>query len=332
MKKLVILLILTLLFQCCEKSENEPQNIENYLNERTVFEITANADASKIFFLSGIIDTNAPPYMCSVPYIYQLSCTDGVQVLTFENLHSIRNIAVDNSCNVYACSVNSLIKFTPPHDSITIKTINSGFSSVAVGNNGKVWAGTWEDGLYSYDGNIWRQFTTENSILPDNYISQVYCSNNNIVWLILDDQDRTIIRIIGNDWKKYTINTLPESAYLYASTCDYNGIFYTSYYSNNCSYLYKFTEEGFNTISLPVAIRNSFISRLKTDQDGNLYFVINYGDFAEVYCMKSNDWYKINIPDVTGYIHDIVIDKSNYLWIGTGSGVKKIFIQLIPIN
>ena len=329
MKKLLLLLIFAMLPVGCEKTDPVPQNIQDYLNEKSVFEVVTNPDATKIFFLSGVIDENAPPYLCSIPYIYQLSCTDGNSILTFENLYGIRNIAVDNTCNLYACIGPDLIKFTPPHDSISIRRISSGFTSVAVDNNGNVWAGTWDEGLYSYSGITWKHYTPENSILPDTYIADVM-SADNVTWVILSDEDFSVIRIDGTDWKIYKISELSvsENSYLNSCTVDPAGTAYISFRSDQNTYIYKLNTEGISNLNLPENIRNSYISKMKTDLNGNVYFVVNQSGIGKIYCLKSGNWFRVQFSEEIEAISDIAIDVSDNLWIGTNNGVKKMLVIL----
>ncbi|MBN2613192.1 MAG: hypothetical protein JXB00_16685 [Bacteroidales bacterium] len=325
MKKLSFILLLVFLASC-EKQGTGPQNLEDFLSDRMIIEIITNPSGNTVFFLSAIIDENAPPYICSLPLIYQLSCTDSKKAIYFENLHGIYRIAADDANNIYACQGSKLIKFLPSHDSMTIKQISSGFSCLDIDVTGNIWAGTWNEGLYMYSGNNWLQYTAANSLLPEGNVSDICCSNEHVTWALVTNEQSYIVRITDGNWNVFQYDEQTGEDYIYLSsfTADKHGNAYISYTQSGTSYLKRVDENGISEIQLPTLIRNKNLTSLNFDSEDNLYFVNNNQDFSEIWCSKNNGWEQVHTDNSINYIHDIEFDSAGYLWIGTGKGAFKI--------
>ena len=332
MKNLLFIVTVMVLFSC-EKTDNKPQSIDKYLKEKTIFEITTNPSGSKVFFLSGVRDEDVPPYVCSIRYIYQISCTE-TDFLAFENLNYITDIEVDDECNLYACSGPNLIKYTPPHDSSTIKKISNGFSSVAAGNNGEIWSGTWGDGLYHYDGNSWIHYNSENSGLPADDISEVICSASGITWATVADETGSIIRITDESWIIFEYKDLggENTPYINAFAVNTEGLAYIALWIGNRTYLMTIDNIGFNQVDLPAAMADLTISRLERGMQEDIYAIIQKQDLSEVFLFDGEEWFKVVLDKQIIYFNEIAVDSGNNIWIGTQNGVKKFSRQLIPLK
>ena len=67
---------------------------------------------------------------------------------------------------------------------------------------------------------------------------------------------------------------------------------------------------------------------MKTDLNGNVYFVVNQSGIGKIYCLKSGNWFRVQFSEEIEAISDIAIDVSDNLWIGTNNGVKKMLVIL----
>lgn len=330
----LLFIVTVMVLLSCEKTGNKPQNFDEYLKEKTIFKITTDPLGSKVFFLSGIVDQNVPPYVCSIHYIYQLSCTDGAYFVAFENLDYIADFTVDNNCSLYACNGPNLIKLSPPHDSITVKKISNVFSSVSAGSNGDIWAGTWGDGLYHYNGNSWIHYNSENSDLPADNISEVICSTSGITWATVADDSVSIIRITDESWKifGYKNHGGDNPLYINAFTVNKEGLAYVTLWIDNRTCLMTINDLGFNQVDLPAAMADLTISRLESGLQGEIYAIIRKQDQSEIYLLDGEEWFKVVLDKQIIHFNEIAVDADNNIWIGTQNGVEKFSRQLTPLK
>jgi ligand-binding sensor domain-containing protein len=278
-----------------------------------------------VFFLSATIDKNAPPYLCSIPYIYQLSCTDGTKTLYFENLARVADMAVDEACNLYACMGNKLVKFTPPHDSITIRESSKIFSSIVTNSEGKIWAGTYGDGLYYYDTHVWNRYSSHNSNLSGNSISRVETGKDNSIWLSVEGDTSSLTHIADGVFTTYKWKDLigKNISYLFQLAVDKTGKAWVCYNSENSIKLATLSQNGELTILTPEFIGENTITRLRSDYNGDIYLIINTGSRSKLYLYDNSSWNEIFVSEVDSYIHDATIDANQNLWLGMQKGLLK---------
>lgn len=321
MKNILLLSILFALFAC--KKDEIPVTIQSYLNDKMVQEIVTNPSGTKVFFLSAIVDKNASPLLCSLPFIYQLSCTDGTKTLYFENLKSITDLAVDESCNVYACMFNRIVKFSPPHDSIAIKEVSAVFASIATSPEGKIWAGTYGDGLYYFDTHVWNRYTSKNSALSGNSISRIEMGMDNSVWLSVQGDTGSIAHIVDGVFTTFKWTDLigKNISYLSQLAVDKSGKAWVCYYSDNVMKLATISQNGTLTILTPEFLNGNTVMKLRSDYNGEIYILINTASQSKLYLYDDSSWEELYVGDVDNFIYDAAIDANQKLWLGTQNGL-----------
>ena len=324
MKKYLTLIVIPLILLGCRKSE-EPLTIENYLTGKVVQKITTNPSGTKVFFLSAVIDKDAPPWICSIPYIYQLSCTDGDHTLHFENLHYVTDVAVDDDCNLYACMGLNLVKFIPPQDSATILTSSLGLTSVITDTSGNIWAGTYNEGLYYFDKHVLTCYTPENSALKSKQIGDIAIGVKNDIWVSVSGDSGSMTLVSGGSFNTWTWKELIGSNISYIShlAVDKNGAAWISYYDNNTPRLSTLSKNGTFSNMEPGFPGGSQISMLKSDYSGNIYMITYNVSQSKLYKYTGSGWKEIAIDSGEEYVYDVTVDASGYLWFGTSKGVSK---------
>jgi hypothetical protein len=330
MKNYLLTISIALLIASCEK-ETDPVAIENYLSEKVVNRIITNPSGAKVFFLSAVVDPNFEPWRCSIPFIYQLSCTDGEHTLYFENLHSVGDIAVDENCNLYACMLRNLVKFIPPKDSSSILQTNSIFSAVATDSAGKIWAGTYGGGLYYYDSHVWEHYTSANSGLTGNNISNVEIGKNNDVWISVSGDTGSLTCISDGifktfEWKKDLLGKNVD--YISHLAVDKDGIAWVAYYDEGYKLITIDKNGNLNEIQEDFFV-NKNIARLGTNYMGNIYLITYSENKSGLYFHNGFIWNEaiLNVGD--SYVNDIALDAEHNLWIGTSTGLIKSELQYL---
>lgn len=75
--------------------------------------------------------------------------------------------------------------------------------SLKYDNNGNLLIGTGTNGFYKYDGTNFYNYNTSNSVLPSNYVYDLY-NDNGVIWLACFDGG--IVKISQNNWTVYNTN------------------------------------------------------------------------------------------------------------------------------
>jgi hypothetical protein len=315
------------------KKEEDPITIESFLSNKQVNEISTNPSGTKVFFLSATIDKDAPPYMCSIPFIYQISCTDGTKTLYFEGLRSVGDITVDEACNLYACMFNRIVKFIPPHDSVTIKTCATVFSSVVSDSEGSIWAGTYGDGLYYYDKYNWYRYSSHNSNITGNTISHLEIGKTGDIWLTSDGDTASITHISGGVFNAYKWKALlgknPSVSQL---AVDKDGNAWVAYYLDNIVHLAKVSKNGTLVAQNLDLSQNKNLVKLRSGYTGDLYMIIHSGEQSKLYVYNDPVWKQVLTNTGNAYMRDATIDASQNLWLGTTEGIVKSTYQLASSN
>lgn len=315
------------------KKEEDPITIESFLNNKEVNEISTNPSGTKVFFLSATIDRDAPPYVCSIRYIYQISCTDGTKTLYFEGLRFVNDITVDEECNLYACMLNKIVKFTPPHDSATIKTSTGVFSSVISDSEGNIWAGTYGDGLYYYDKFNWSRYSSHNSNLTGNTISHLEIGKTGDIWLTTDGDTASITHISGGVINAYKWKALlGKNPSVFQLAVDKEGNAWVAYYLDNIMHLAKMEKNGTLVSQNFNLSQNQNIVKLRVDYAGDLYMIIHSGELSKLYVYKDLVWKQLLTNTGNAYMRDATIDANQNLWLGTTEGIVKSKYQLTGSN
>lgn len=182
-------------------------------------------------------------------------------------------------------------------------------------------------GLTKYDGHNWKQFTTGNSTLPDNYITDIEFDSNDNTWVGMKDsgvvviknesiqiingykqffEKGTVKKIIadkkGNIWflfegVKYSTMNYKPSALL-----KYDGVNWKNY--------------NIDSLDFP----SGTILSIAIDANDNLYC----GGYEIIKKFDGESW--SIIPNSSSNIHYITFDPLGKMWIGTENSNGEIFV------
>ncbi len=175
-------------------------------------------------------------------------------------------------------------------------------SEIAMDDSGNVWVGGSFDGLYRYDGESWKQYTTEDGIGSDQ-INWILGTDGGDVWFGLDDG---IARYDGVNFRNFTVD---------------DGLSVKVAIEDNSGRLWLGTDRGVVKcddpgqetphFSDPITAKDGLISNnvrsILSDGDGNLWFGTNKG----VSKYDGENFQNIRLDLVRGYIHIILEDEDN---------------------
>lgn len=330
------LLLLTLVLFCMAcKKEEAPLTIESFLQDKSVQKINTNPSGAKVFFLSSSVDPEAPIHTCSLPLVYQLSCTDGSKTLYFEKLRGVVDMAVDEECNLYAIMGNKVVKFTPPHDSTTIKTSASGFTSIITDATGGVWAATYGEGLYyTYDDTYkWQRYSSHNSNLTGNNITEIAIGKNNDIWAAVSGDTSSLAYISNGSITSYKWKDMvgKNFNYLQQLAVDKEGNAWVSYYLDSKNWFVKVSKTGVLMEQTPVTGIEFENVKLRADFNGDIYFIGRTTGRSKIFVNNGTTWKELKI-NTDLYIFDATIDSQQNLWLGTQNGIIKTTVQMDEIN
>ena len=100
----------------------------------------------------------------------------------------ISALEIDKSDNLWISIDGKIIKFNGNSfdifdESNSILTYNNNsITDIAFDNQNNLWASSGLNGVYKYDGTNWKNFTKQNSELPENFITSIAIDNNNAKW------------------------------------------------------------------------------------------------------------------------------------------------------
>lgn len=192
----------------------------------------------------------------------------------------------------------------------TVNKLGNNIMSIYQDTKNNYWFGSWEDGLYRYDGKTILHFTSTSS-LPDNRIEDIKEDKSGNIYFNtsrgiskFDGYNFTTLTLVNSDnqWKLESDDLWFKSAQFKDEVFRYDGKF-----------LYKLQLPKHPNYSYPYAVYCIY-----KDSKGNVWFGTNpLGVFR--YNGKSIDW--ISEVDVTE-LHDgpangvrsIIEDKDEYFW------------------
>lgn len=183
-------------------------------------------------------------------------------------------------------------------------------------SKGNVWIGTWEKGLYKYDGTTLRNFLVEDG-LPMNYVHAIKEDRKGNIWI---GTGSGITRYDGKTFTTYVnelcntyVGSITEDQYgaIWFNTdkcvMRYDGELFKSYdqkdgLRSNTIYLIQFDADGDLWVGT-----NKGVDRLKTDSKGRIISIKNYGlneGFRGIECNARSS----------------MCDSKGMLWFGTVEG------------
>lgn len=93
-----------------------------------------------------------------------------------------RNIIQDRAGNIWFATFNGAIKFDgKEYTNMTLGIIDHRFFSVLEDQKGHIWFGTIGGGVYQFDGQTFKNFTTEDGLV-DNQVTNIYEDRSGKLW------------------------------------------------------------------------------------------------------------------------------------------------------
>lgn len=204
---------------------------------------------------------------------------------------------------------------------------NSAITALLEDKNGKVWIGTYQQGLYCFYHNKLKHFTTTNSNL----------SSDNIWGIVEDKYENLWIGTLGGKIHKYNIND--NTNYFetpFKDTKSVSGMFY-----DGDKTIYAATGYGLTIIDIEKNTNQGFLGNKKGNQQLNqLQISIVYKDSRNllwigtnaglsIWDLKKDSLSYFDISDgLSGnIIRGIVEDNSHNIWVTTSKGLSVIMLD-----
>jgi len=247
----------------------------------------------------------------------------------------IQALSIDSSGGLWIGTDGEGLAYLRDGDDWTVYNIeNSGLPSNAInalsfdGSSGGLWIGTndlWnmdgiggEGGLaYRSVGGDWTVYNTDNSGLPDNWVTTLFFNSSGGLWIGTDEDGLAYLRD-GDDWRTYNPG-LPEDMVRALSFDGSSGGLWIGAYFGGLAYRSVGGDwTVYNTKNSPLPSND--ISTLSLN--GGLW-IGTYRD-GLVYRSVGGNWTVYNTKNSelpSNNIYALSFDSSGGLWIGTGNGL-----------
>ena len=221
------------------------------------------------------------------------------------------------SCNAQIVKQKKQTASVDEHVTVgdTVNELGKSIMVVFQDKKGIYWFGSWETGLYRYDGITLINFTTKHG-LPSNRIDEIQEDELGTIFITSCHPKSAIMKFDGKTFT--TLSAVPSNAWQLKST----DMWFRSAYSNEK--VYRYDGETLHELQLPKppGLANPFeIYSIYKDQKGNMWFGTNPVGVCR-YDGKSFDW--ISEEDVTEFrnegangVRSIVEDKNGDFWFNT---------------
>ncbi|WP_370476564.1 T9SS type A sorting domain-containing protein [Tamlana flava] len=180
-------------------------------------------------FLTGLaIDKDDKLWLATHNNLYQY---DGTDLVSYDWTNtdmpstSFSAIAVDNQNNKWLGLTSGLVlpRWAPPmylvkFDGMQFTKFTSSYLdgsdgailSISVCPSGKIWMGTYGNGLISFNGANWNNYSSSNSEIPPDSVWNVTVEGANIIWM---STQNGLTRFDGVNWETYNTDnsTLPSN-------------------------------------------------------------------------------------------------------------------------
>ena len=197
-----------------------------------------------------------------------------------------------------------------------VKELGSSIMVIYQDKKDVYWFGSWETGVYKYDGKTLVNYTTKHG-LPNNRIDEIQEDESGNIYFTFLSPNSTIVKFDGNKFTALT--SVPSNNWQLKST----DMWFRHSYSNEKVYRY----DGITLYELvfpkPPELPNRFeIYSIYKDQKGSIWFGTNPVGVCR-YDGKSFDW--ITEEDVTEFrnnegangVRSITEDKNGDFWFNT---------------
>jgi len=221
--------------------------------------------------------------------------------------------------------------FTPPGPP------GNEFNSLAVDKDGILWCASPHDGIFKYDGETWRQYTTADGLI-NNGIKSVSIDSQNRKWfsstgggLIMIDQDENIT-VFYNEILSGSAGSPDWVVVTDAKADRYDNVWVLNSFAANNKVVAVYTPQlDWHFFTVQEGILTDVITSLDFDRVDRVWIGTQRGvsviDYNNTLADKSDDRIEgNNLTTVDGLenndIKDIAIDQDDIVWIATAGGLN----------
>ena len=230
----------------------------------------------------------------------------------FVNSNDVRRIVRDGDNLWIASFGGGLIKYNTVTGAKThfLRT-NSGIPShllkgVAIAKDGKIWIGTNDRGIASFDGNTWVSYTKELNGLPSNTITSLVIDSKGVLWA---GTELGLIKYEGSLWKTITSPTIPNN-FVLSLACDSVGSVWIGCNSDRSFTVIR--NDSVNIVDLP---RQYSFTQVEIDKEGTVWAG---ADNFVLYYYRNNKWRSVDIHE--GQNPNTIYDVSGIIGLTSRSG------------
>ena len=202
---------------------------------------------------------------------------------------------------------------------------NIGITALHVDNKGDLWIGTWQNGVFKYDGSEFTSYTTQNG-LTHNIVSSITEDKEGNIWL---GTYGGLTKYNGSVFEKYTPKGELKVSVIYSLMVDFEGNLWIGTAGQG---LGVFQGERFIHFNREVGINNDMIWSILEDRKGNMWFGTYGGGVSRVenFYEKIDAFKPLDIKHFTekdgisnDRIYNIIEAKNGDIWFGTWNGLTK---------
>ena len=222
-----------------------------------------------------------------------------------------------------------LSKFDGENWSTISGLTSNNITSIDTDNAGNLWIGTFDMGVFKYDGTNVINYNASNSPLPTDQVHDIKKDKNGNIWVAMADESSYkggIAKFNGSSWQIYnTQNSKLTNNNIHSITEDKKG---NMWFGADSLLLYKFDGTNWYRYDLSNQITSNWISKLAVDITGNIW--AGLGSYANERGLIEFDGTNITRYDqAEGFpssrdVTSIKVDKNNNLWIGSWDGLIKL--------
>jgi len=272
-----------------------------------------------------------------------------LRILLHNTLHILGAIIVVSaitSCDYNEPEINNNEPQIVPVEEVAVPV-----AAITIANH-QIWVGTFNTGLYQFDGTTWTHYTTSDGLANDT-IQALTSDTNGILWI---GTKRGISRYDGQSWNSYTesdglfnndirsittdqhnnvwigtirnrvvnfdvtdftnyhVNPVGEMGHIHTVCCDLDG----NLWVGSCvSGLSRFNGSGWedHINGLTVFVESSMIT-----PDGDLWI----GSFYGAHRYSNDTWTNFSTEEglASNIVYCLTMDSQTNIWIGTDSGLS----------
>lgn len=246
----------------------------------------------------------------------------------------IKSIAFDNNGNAWIGTFKQgLIKYNSS-ETIIYNSDNSIISDtsviydIAVDSKNNVWISC--DGLIKYDGTSFTKYSTENSPIPENFISSIAIDSKDNIWFSSSRfRQGGIVKYDNTNWSVYTPDNsdLPVSFVQSIAIDDNDNVWLALNEKVNDSYLVKISNDNWTTYSnSDLGFTPYYFGNIEINSKNELCGAIDYSlssmitnNGPQVFIFNENSSMQLQYDNESN-IKFISVDNQDNIWCGTYGG------------